>query len=346
MMQLLQQQGKVLVEVIEDKMKKLALLLLMLVIIGCSAKVEKRKIMLGNYIAGRNITTEDVSETKADAALSLATRLTGKYDFVEKPERDTIAQRFYDEGKKPILLDIAKIAGADEVAFMRADRFINMLRVELVLVDVADTSKRQTGEGFAHLNYRQATTDRALFDPSLLTATQRAFADAKGNNKLYSNQIGNLNVKPAPTLILTGIGFSLPIGIRPWNLYDARITSSYSALEAIFEVAKNSRDFVVYDLETRDSLYSLFKLYVVENYNLPTLNEIDALRKFKVGYFIAGSYEQLPEAAEISLTLYKINENDVEIIKTVADILNEDKLEEMDKLVAKLAKKLLNINEN
>ncbi|HPP38813.1 MAG TPA: hypothetical protein PK498_00785, partial [Candidatus Kapabacteria bacterium] len=114
----------------------------------------------------------------------------------------------------------------------------------------------------------------------------------------------------------------------------------------IFEVAKNSRDFVVYDLETRDSLYSLFKLYVVENYNLPTLNEIDALRKFKVGYFIAGSYEQLPEAAEISLTLYKINENDVEKIKTVADILNEDKLEEMDKLVAKLAKKLLNINEN
>ncbi len=54
----------------------------------------------------------------------------------------------------------------------------------------------------------------------------------------------------------------------------------------------------------------------------------------------------MPEAAEISLTLYKINENDVEKIKTVADILNEDKLEEMDKLVAKLAKKLLNINEN
>ncbi len=343
-MQLLQQQGKVLVEVTEDKMKKLALLLITLVIIGCSSKVEKRKIMLGHYIAGRNITTEDISETKADAALSLATRLTGKFDFIEKPDRDTIAQKFYDEGKKPILLDIAKIAGADEVAFMRADRFINMLRVELVLIDVADTTERQIGEGFAHLNYRQATTEKALFDPSLLTATQRAFADAKNNSKLYSNQVGNLNVKPVPTLILTGIGFSLPIGISPWNLYDARVTSSFSALEAIFEVTKKSKDFVAYDLETRDSLYSLFNLYVVENYNLPTLNEIDALRKFRVGYFIAGSYEQLPEAAEISLTLYKINENDVEKIRTVVDIINEDKIEEMNKVVANLAKKLLNID--
>lgn len=344
--QLLLQQGKVLVEVTEDKMKKLVFILIMLLIIGCSSKVEKRKIMLGNYIAGRNVAVEDISETKADAALSLATRLTQNYDFIEKSERDTIAQKFYDEGKKPILLDVAKIARADEVAFMRADRFINMLRVELLFVDVNDTTKRQKGEGFAHLNYRQAATEKTLFDPSLLTATQRAFADAKKNSKLYSNQIGNLNVKPAPTLILTGIGFSLPIGIRPWNLYDARISSSFSALEEIFQVAKKSSDFVAYDLETRDSIYSLFKLYVVENYNLPTLNEIDALRKFNVGYFIAGSYEQLPEAAEISLSIYKINEKDVEKIKTVADILYEDKLEEMNKLVAKLAKKLLNVYEN
>jgi len=346
MTQLLRQQGKVLVEVIEDKMKKLLFLLIMLTIVGCSGKVEKRKIMLGNYIAGRNVAVEDIPEIKADAALSLATRLTLKYDFIEKPDRDTIAQNLYNEGKKPILLDIARIAGADEVAFMRADRFINMLRVELLLVDVSDTTKRQKGEGFAHLNYRQATTEKTLFDPSLLTATQRAFADAKNNSKLYSNQVGNLNVKPAPTLVLTGIGFSLPIGLRPWNLYDARITTSFAALEEIFEVAKKSKDFVAYDLETRDSLYSLFKLYVVENYNLPTLNEIDALRKFNVGYFIAGSYEQLPEAAEISLSLYKINEKDVEKIKTVTDILYDDKLEEMSKLVAKLAKKLLNVDEN
>lgn len=323
--------------------KHLVVFFLLVILTGCSSKIEKKNLMLGNFIAGRNLTKEDISEEKADAALSLASKLTGKYNFIEKIERDSFAQSFYDKGEKPILLDVAKAAKVDEIAFMRVDRFVNMLRVELQLVDVADTANRQVGEGFCQLNYREAETNRTLFDPSLLTATQRALADAKKDPDLYSKQIGNLKVKPAPTLVLTGIDFSLPIGLRPWNLYDTRVISSFSALTAIFAEAKNASNFVVYDIETRDSIYSLFNLYVVENYNLPTIHEIDALRKFKVDYIITGSYEQLPEAAELSLTLYKINPENVEKIKTVTDILNEDKQEEMNKIFAQLTKKLLEI---
>lgn len=326
-------------------MKKILALLVMVLLASCSAKVEKKNLMLGNFIQGRNVTADDVSETKADAALSLAAKLCTQYDFIDKSVRDSIAKEFYDKGKEPLLLEVARTAKADEVAFMRVDRFVNMLRVELQLVDINDTNKRTIGEGFAPLNYRQAVTDRALFDPSLLIATQRAIADAKKDPKLYSKQIGNFNVIPAPTLVVTSIGFSLPIGIKPWALYEDRVVTSFSALETIFNTGKNSKDYVLYDLETRDSIYSLFKLYVVENYNLPTLNEIDALRKFKVGYFISGNYEQLPEAAELSLSLYKINEKNVEKINTVTDILNEDKLDEMNKIFAKLTKKLLNIKE-
>jgi len=317
----------------------------MVLLASCSAKLEKRKLMLGNFIQGRNVTTEDVSETKADAALSLAAKLTGRYEFIDKIERDSLAKMLYEKGIEPLLLDVAHSAKADEVAFMRVDRFVNMLRVELQFVDIKDTNARQIGEGYALLNYRQATSDRALFDPSLLTATQRAFAAAKKDTKLYATQIGNFNVKPSPTVVVTGIGFSLPIGIKPWSLYEDRVVTSFSVLETIFNAGKNSTDYVIYDLETRDSIYSLFKLYVVENYNLPTLNEIDALRKFKVEYFISGSYEQFPEAAELSLSLYKINEKDVEKIQTVTDILNEDKLDEMNKIFTKLTKKLLNIKE-
>lgn len=318
----------------------------MILISACSSKIDKSEhkvVMLANATIGAGLSKNEISDYKVDAALALTTKLSGRYGFIEQGVRDSIAELYRNSGKKPILFDIAKEAKADELVFLRVDRFKNMLRVDLKMINVKDTSLKQSGEGFAFLNFRNAESEIAVYDPTLLAAMQRAFADALRDTNMFMQIGGKFAVKPSPTLVISGISFEETEGIRNWDIVDKKTVNSYSALESIFLAAKDCPDYVFYDIDTRDSIYSFFKLYLVENYSLPTMQEIDALRKFKVEYYVAGSYSQQLESADLTLSLFKITENNVIKINTVTDKLYEDKIEKFEAAYAEMTKKLLNI---
>ncbi len=325
-------------------MKQALLFFSLLFILSCSSNVSRQdpeKIMLGNVTIGNGLTKEDISDTKADAALALAMRLTDKYGFVDKFTRDSLAVQQTKAQGEAKLLDVGRLSLADQIAFMRIDRFNSILRVELQLISVSDTSKRQNGRGYAFLNFRELADDKAVFDPTLLAAVQRAFAEAVGNKELFANLQGKLAVKPAPTLVVAGVVFEETEGFHSWKLVDKKTVSSYQAVEEIFDAAKNSPKFVTYDIETRDSIYKLFNLYLVENYSMPSFPELDALRKFDISYYIAGSYVQKQEQADLSLSLFKITPDNVIKLESVTDVLEKDDLGIFSELMRKMTKKLL-----
>jgi len=316
---------------------------------SCASKVGKntpRSVMLGSYQVGRGISAEDISETKADASINLAIRLTDRYNYIDKFTKDSIALELKKGDKLPLLIDVARKANAHDLIFMRVDRFHNIIRVDLQVVETNDTTKRRNGDGYAFLNFRDAQSESAVFDPSLLRATQRAFAVAVGDSNLYANLSGNLALRPAPTLVIGGISFAEVDNYVRWDLFDKKLVNSFSGVETIFLAASKSPNFVVYDNETRDSIYTLFKLYAVENYNLPTLVEIDVLRKFNIEYMIAGAISQSNSVALVSLSLFKITKDNITSIARVEENLLNDSIDEFNAILDLLTKRLLKLAGN
>lgn len=326
---------------------KLLLFSFIVFFISCSSQrinQERTKITIGKSSIGRGFDSKELGDVKIDAAFNLAMTLSGRYSAIDIFTNDSIAKLLKSKGENPSVLNVAQVAGAQKVVFLHFDRFNSIIRADMQIVDLADTSRKSHGEGYAYINFRD-TANAAVLDPSLLTAVQRAFSAAIGDTALFAEQVGKFNVRPAAPLVIAGIKFSEESQV-PWDLVEKKIVSSYSAVETIFEAGRSAPDFVFWDTETRDSVYTIFKLFSVENYNLPTMNEIDALRKFKVEYYIAGSFHARSEFADIELTLFHIEEYNIQKLRSVKGEIKEDKLAVLNEKVKELTKKLLKIDDN
>jgi len=79
--------------------------------------------------------------------------------------------------------------------------------VEIISADTDNPATANTSEGLAVLHLFSKITGLPVFDPTLLTALQRAFACAVNDSLMFMQHNAPYNVKPAPSLVVAGIEF-------------------------------------------------------------------------------------------------------------------------------------------
>lgn len=285
---------------------------------------------------------KEISVYKVEAALNLACEMTGKYRIIPLYVRDSIVDKFSKEGKEPTVALIASHMKANMIVFININSIGNMLRVAFSGVNSGDSSD-SPGTGYAQIRYREEKTNKVVYDPTLLAAMQRAFAEMVKDTLLYSNAEGAYRVFPAKTLAIGGIDFQDDTTMAKWGLFNNKSVVSYNAVESIFQEAFKNDKYIIYDIDTRDSIYSYFKLLLVENFNPPSKTEIDALSKFEVEYYITGVFKRVSSGAVIELYLCLISGSDLHIVKKEMDIVTNDSKVEFNDKLNKLTRKLLEI---
>ncbi|MFC2131127.1 hypothetical protein ACFLSQ_06805 [Bacteroidota bacterium] len=304
-----------------------------------SDSTEIKSLLIGNLTFGPQ--TEAISPLKIEAAINLAAMLSGKYYLIPFQIRDSVANYLSGQGVKPLLNVLADTLRADKILFLNLSRIHNMLRMEISSVDTRTPDNKTTGEGYALIHYMEGE-NKPLFDPSLLEAAQRALAVAVNDSNLYADTESDFRIYPVETMVVGGIEYiDNPNYLPKWEIFDNQVISSYDAVESIFKEAKDSPRFVVYDIPTRDTIFALFNMYIVENYRPPSVHEIEALDKFLIKNYISGKITKFKQDAEIELTLHKIINGRLKFVRSEKGILDKDDIDGFRLLIKQLTRKLL-----
>lgn len=281
---------------------------------------------------------------KVEAAMNLVARFSQKYTIIPMDVRDSIALLLHRKGLEPTPEKLAKELSANKILIIKVKTFANILRADIFCFDLVDNAIKY-GKGYAQIRYFVKDKHTPLIDPAILTGLQRAFADMLNEPELYQHLDGNLKVKPAPPLIIGTINYIESDTLSKWEIFRKRQVTSYFAVETIFESARHTPDFVVFDILTRDSIYSYFNLFEPENYAPPNVNEIQALLKFEVEYYISGEFLWDSGNAILKLYLCKISEKGLEIVKESTTVVKNDSLEAFKESLELVTKNLFNITE-
>lgn len=283
----------------------------------------------------------DLDEHKVSAAMALAARLTKRYFLLPVELRDTAVIRLKEKNLDPTALNIAEELRAERLLFIKVNRLKNILRVDITNYHIDSIPIRFDGYGYAYLNYRKGSDTEVLYDPSLLLAIQRAFAVTEGDSNLYADSPGSFKVFPAKTLAIGGIYFENDDRQKSWELFQFKEIISFDMIETIFEQASKFPRLVIYDTDTRDSIYLIHNLSDPNNSEKPTLYEIQALQSFGIDYLITGSFIRNEKGADISLSLLDISKENIEVIKTGNNQVLEDDLDNLRLILRALVNELL-----
>lgn len=311
-------------------------------IVPILAQEHKEKLFVAKVEFSSNIA--NLSETKIEAALNLIQRLANRFELIDYGSRDSIAKIIESEGKPPTVLEIGKRSNATRALFLKINRLANILRVDISAYNFLDSSSI-SGKGYAPIHYKLKDKDEPLYDPALLSATQRAIADLFRDSLMFWGLSGSFKVKPVPTLVVASISYVESDSLRRWEIFRKRQVSSFFAIESIFEEARLSNDFVVFDTETRDSIYAIFNFFEPENFSAPSPIEIRALHNLEVDFLLTGELFADSNSVKIRLYLCKIDKDGLIIEKQTEEILLEDNLEKFSQTLKLLTSKLLQINE-
>ena len=299
-------------------------------------KEQPQLLLLANVQINKNI--EGLSLKKVESALNLAAGLSGKYMLIPNTVRDSIVDHFMKNKKQPTADDIANELGAGKVVFINLNVLEKIIRVAYTAVDLKNKSKAE-GTGYAYVAYSLKETGQLIYDPALLEALQRAMAVADKDTNMFAGS--KFPVYPAQTLVVGGIEFQHDPELQKWDLFHDKTVNSYAGVETIISKARNNERYVVYDIGSRDSVYALFNLRLVENCFAPNNLEIKALFNLEVDRFITGTLKRVNSGAILDLALCSITKDGLVIIKKEMDILSKDSIREYEKVVARLTEKLL-----
>ncbi len=302
---------------------------------------EKQKIYIANIDYGEK--AKMMNDGKVEAAVNLASRMSGKFTLVNFQQRDSIIKVLKSNNQKTTAAAVAKELDADRIYFLRVNVLENMLRVDISSTNLKNTKKAKNGVGYSLINFWEKATEERLYDPSLLKAVQRAMADVEGDSLMFEKAEGPFKVYPAPTLVIGGIDFQNTDKLPDWSLYEKKTANSYDANEVMFETARNCPYFIVYDNASRDSIYALFNMHIVENYRPPTSHEMEALSKLEVDYYITGFMNRTEDGAKVELYLCRIKNKSLNMLRQESGIIPKDDIEEMRKTIKEVTKKLLKL---
>jgi hypothetical protein len=286
---------------------------------------------------------QDIKPYKLDAALNFVSRASReKYQYVPFAVLDSVFQKALAEKDTLTSLTLARKLDADFFVFIRVNKLENMLRIDMSAIDAKDTNTKKYGVGYAAIRYRKLTDMEQLTDPALLTATMRAFALAVGDSSLFVVD-DTLKVQPVPTLVIGGINYVNDEHQDLWEIFRDKEISSYDAVINIFDEIKDSPDFAIYDIETRDTLYSLFNLVLVENYNTSTSTELKTLYNMDVNYFITGILSRDTKGAILDLYFCRIlKDGKLAVLDKATGFISEDTIVEYKKILRETVRKLMN----
>ncbi len=297
-------------------------------------------LMIGYIEKDRGV--EELSKLKVEGALNAAALLSRKYLLIPLSVRDSVSDLIRNSGGEPNVLNVAKRLQADKILFVKVARFGNTMRMGITAVDVDIVEAKTSGEGWAFLRYRKSE-EEPLYDPSLLVAAQRALASSFRDSNMYSERKGKFRVFPAAPLVVGGIEYKNDTTARLWEIFDSKVVTSYDAVETIFEAARESDKYVPYDIATRDSVYALFNLRVVENYSPPSAFELQTLNKFDVEYYITGKLTRKEKGARLELGLYEIIGNKLKPVRKAEGLFESDDIKKYRKLLKRLTREILKI---
>lgn len=285
----------------------------------------------------------DIAATKLEAALALAFELTGRYSLVPTPVRDSLVESLLQAGHRPTALAVAQRLGCRAICFALAERFVHLLRVELVLRWAPTFELEQRGTGYALVRHVWLPSGELLPDPALLEAAQRAVAAALGDSTLYAELEPPFRISPASLLAVGSIAYSDDPQLPTWKLFQEKVVTSYDAVLNIIDTARFHPRLVVCDIDTRDSIYARGGWMEPENYNPPAGTELELLARMGVEYYVSGSFERFSDGALLRLELYRLSSNGTHLqrVGSVEGSVTEDSVPTFRSLVRRLAGQLL-----
>lgn len=241
------------------------------------------------------------------------------------------------------LAEIAKELGAGYIVFPRVNRIGNVLRTEMIIKSISDSTKKR-GVGYAALNYRDLYSDEVIYVPSLINAFQRSFAGALSDTMLYDKYRNAYRVYPAPAVAICGVEFEKSVAGENSRLFKDKQSASYDLVETVFKVSSLKRGFFTFDIETRDSIYKMFRLFEKMNFRAPSKEELRALQAFEIRYFISGKFsaEDSGNRFRLELMLFELHDaGKTKKIRSHVEYLEEETPEAFRYIVKKTALKLL-----
>lgn len=295
-------------------------------------------VTIGSVEFGSKI--DSIPVWKVDAAMNLIANMSDKFAYYPMEEKlnliDSLRKKNIANPSK-VIVDSLKI---NWIFNFKINKLQNILGVNLTAISLADSSKSYTENGFAYLNLRDSTK-KSVYDISLTNAMQRAISKTLNDSILYKKALDEYKVYPFPTVVIGGLEFKENPNMAKWSLFTDKQVTSYDVAESIWEETYNQNRFVAFDIESRDSLYTLFNMYGVENYDQPTPFEIKALNVFEVKYFITGTFERASPGGLIKVHICKVEKNSLKIICTGKAEVSEDAIVELRKQVKIATKKAI-----
>jgi hypothetical protein len=272
--------------------------LLLLATFTASAAAQQR-IMLGGASFPKTDTL--LSVYKAEAALALACELSGSYVLIPNDVRDSVARVLPDSARTA--QRVADRLGAELIVFIDIARIVNLVRVQITLVGGEGWIISTEGTGYATSFLTEDGTGRRVIDPAILTATQRALCGAVLQPNLYATADSAFRVQPTQLTALGGTDFVREDkDLAPWALFREKVAASYDVASTIVAAMRNHDSLTVIDMETRDSIYAMAGLFMVENYNPASKTELKILKGFEVTRLITGVCERIRGGAGLRIT--------------------------------------------
>jgi len=300
-------------------------------------KKNKIRIYLANTVTGQGIDTTILNASKIKPALHLITLLNDKYELVS----DSLVQNAIDKLDKPNAFDIAEKVLADRIFVIKLEQLVNAIRVEIISANPHKKDTVKTAEGIAILHLFKKSDGFPYFDPTIMTALQRAFAAVENDSLMFIKNEEPYKVKPAPSIVIAGIEFVNNDNFNNWEMFNNPLINSFEYSNIIYEAVYKCPNYVVFDIDSRDGIYALFNLFLIENHIPPSYNELAALQRFNINYYITGKVERNVNGVTITLMIKENKPTSNKIIKTVSGNIYENNINHIKNTIEKLAKELL-----
>jgi len=256
---------------------------------------------------GIQVDTSDrlVSRYKVEAALALALELSNRLQLIPNSVRDSLASAHVSDSLT--IQRAADTLGAEIIVFSNLGRIANLVRMETVVLGGDDWIVNNSGVGYAVSFYEGDSAQNRVLDPAILLATQRSLCVALLDSNLYATSDSSLRAMPTMLMAVGGIEFvDSDSELAPWSIFREKISASYDIALTIVSSLRTNSTYTVIDLDTRDSIYALAGLFMVENYNVASRTELTTLKAFDVKMMISGKLERERGGAELTLVLNEI----------------------------------------
>ena len=149
-----------------------------------SSNIQPLRVYIAGIEIGKNLS--DLNPSSVEAAFAFSMMLTNFFDIIPQKYVDSTRIQWKKEGKSFTIVDLANHFKADFLVYINLNRFKNMLRCDITLLFDQNFQKKSNGSGYSFINYIDTVSKKYLYDPSILTAMQRAFAVAVKDSNLFA----------------------------------------------------------------------------------------------------------------------------------------------------------------